>query len=181
MSKLQMQIKIRCHIFEGESDIPNIFHDQVFYVNSLYISHGAIGTLLSTSNLIKNQKIIKNIKNQIAKKEAKLNMWLIQGDIEKDFETYVVLRRSIFLNILKMLMRGWKVTNSKYTVTYDPHECSICTQNEDLFVKTDCCKGLSCVKCFRKHVLLELETRITYRCIFHRDPRGSGYSIFPSV
>jgi hypothetical protein len=174
-------IKMDCVLYDGTPDFRKILRKPDFNINTLYMSHGALGAVWAQStNFCYTEKVINRIQQSIKQMKA-YYMGTCHETLDSEFEAYKRRRINIFKRSMKMLAKGFEVVGSPYLVIMRDDDCVICTKQRKTFISTKCCRGISCLKCFEKHVLLELETRITFRCMFHRDDQQTGMSVIPKV
>ena len=175
---LNLNIRMNLTVFNNDLDLTKIFQTFDFDVNSLYLSNGTVGYLFGQyKNPIQIGQDIDRIKKSIEKCQA---LYIGKKDINEHWPQ-AIYRKSIFIKTIDMLLNGWNVMYLAFSLVAKNAECPICRHEQDIFVKNKCCNGVSCVKCFKTHVLIELDSRITYRCMFHRSEDNIGYNVIPGL
>lgn len=176
---IKIYIKVDFIIYKGNINPLDSLNRGDYNINRLYLSNGTFGVSLNTKNPVKIHNSIKEIIESISCSKADY-IGVPAHKVEIDFETYAKYRKSMFNRTLRMLRAGYKIPGLYFEVVCREVEtCPICTEYQYIFIKTKCCKGVSCYNCFLQYGLEELENRKTIRCIFHRTDDGQGFSAVP--
>lgn len=174
-----ISVKLDLVLYDGDLNFRKILNRPDFNVNTLFKSSNGLGAFwLDNPSENDTFKMIKYIRKQIKNKRATyIGNRLLNDD---DFDVFKAARINVFMRTLKMIKLGWTIVGSHFSAEYECGKCPICMEfDHPIYIKTECCKEVSCLECFKKHVLQELEIRKTYRCFFHRDDKGSGISVIP--
>jgi hypothetical protein len=178
---IRPSIKMDCVIYNGSLTFRKVLNRPDFNVNTLYMSHGAVGAVwVKPQDLMRSDEVLKQIYRDIENGTARY-FGPSSDYLEYDFNRDEKGRKMVFKRTMKMLLKGFQINglNHFLVIKDDEEDCVICAQQKRYFIGTKCCKGISCTNCFTKTVRSELNARITYRCMFHRDESGSGYSVVP--